>query len=76
MARSAIRGGGSWKHLSLLEAGWVLHQVRGETVPGTISIAASARSWTGWLCPVMVEGSFGRHWPFGFWFHDVRALRT
>jgi len=30
MARSAIRGGGSWKHLSLLEAGWVLHQVRGE----------------------------------------------
>ena len=30
MARSAIRGGGSWKHLSLLEAGWVLRQVRGE----------------------------------------------
>ena len=30
MARSAIRGGGSWKHLSLLDAGWVLHQVRGE----------------------------------------------
>ncbi len=30
MARSAIRGGGSWKHLSLLDAGWVMHQVRGQ----------------------------------------------
>ena len=30
MARSAIRGGGSWTRLSLLDAGWVMHQVRGE----------------------------------------------
>jgi len=30
-ARSAIRtGGGSWKKASLLEAAWILHQVRGE----------------------------------------------
>ena len=30
MARSAIRGGGNWERLSLLDAGWVMHQVRGE----------------------------------------------
>jgi quercetin dioxygenase-like cupin family protein len=30
MARSAIRGGGSWDRASLLEIGWILHQVRGE----------------------------------------------
>jgi mannose-6-phosphate isomerase-like protein (cupin superfamily) len=30
MARSAIDAGGSWKDLPLLDAGWVLHQVRGE----------------------------------------------
>ena len=29
-ARSAIRGGGDLKHRSLLDAGWVMHQVRGE----------------------------------------------
>jgi quercetin dioxygenase-like cupin family protein len=30
MAGAAIRSGGSWKHLSLLDAGWVMYQVRGE----------------------------------------------
>jgi mannose-6-phosphate isomerase-like protein (cupin superfamily) len=30
MAKAAIRGGGSWDDLSLLEVGWIMHQVRGE----------------------------------------------
>jgi len=36
MAKAAIRGGGSWDDLPLLEAGWILHQVRGEyyVIPG------------------------------------------
>lgn len=29
-AASAIRGGGSWRDMSLLEVGWILHRMKGE----------------------------------------------
>jgi len=29
-AASAIRGGGSWRNMSLLEAGWILRRMKGE----------------------------------------------